>query len=149
MAGSGSGEAGVPSGDELIETAFKSHFIEIWRSEPRERSAQCRHHTAGDDDDFTRLFGNLLMIRFDRRGDRVRHRGDGCQTLAKLIVQIARQGAAFLLLNLEKPPRHSGALRCCLREALSEVVERSRDMREFRCSEGRQPYGMITLLELS
>ena len=64
--------ARVPARDQLNETGLQPEFIEILRTQSRERFTQCRHHSAGDARDGARVLGEIRAIRARARFNRRR-----------------------------------------------------------------------------
>src|SRR5580704_1975730 len=111
----------LPKGaGQLAERGSKSQPLENRWPQPLQHAAYHCFDPAGDCDDGLGAGTNLGATPI---ADRDRIRMDGGDALPDLVVQVAREARALILLHLHQAPRQTLILRDALLEGLRHVIE--------------------------
>ena len=127
----------IPARDQLRQARLEAEFLGDRIAQPRERSAQARHHASCDARDRS---GVLSEIGSPARAglDGARERERRGEALTELVVQLARHLLTLIIANFDQTAGQRNSLGRRLREPIGEIVDRAPDQRKLSRSKRRQ-----------
>jgi hypothetical protein len=142
-----SARALVVACDESLEAGDQAQVIDLLRPQISQRPAQ-RHHQSGSHVlELASLLDASGCLVLGAGSEARCMRAQRAQLLRNLVVQLAGDVTALVLLRVDEAPRQLGALGRRLAEILGECVEDLADAVELAQAEGRQAIGEVAASE--
>ena len=129
----------VPSCDQALQAGGQAEFLDVRRTQAEQRAAHGFHHVGGGSRNavaFSQKGGTILRRALPDGGGQGADRG---KRLSELIVKLARQVPAFVVLQADQSARQLVALGESRGKPFGKVVEYVADCGKLGKIERRQP----------